>query len=356
MNKPSWLSNMTHGVFWSAIALCISAWSPVAISHENHQHEKPHSEKAPDQYSESGLEQLLDKVMALQYLTSSETDISGLRKAVEEYTPETDKDAVRRQYGLARVQQHQHDFKAASQTLEDALNQAPRDAGLLLLKASVLNNLGRYSAATEACKKLLGLTNAAVVTACVVDTRAQQDPEGIQTYYGDLLQMVERTQGQNSTHQIWISQILAELALSMGQPVKAQQHIQNLTLSAAPLSAIALWADIQFAQDNDQQVLNSLVTLTEDHVFIDDALLLRLAMAEKFTDSGSQWLKAMQQRIAQRTAAHNYAHAAELAKFYLYVEPNPEKANYWAEVNYRHAKSQMDADLLAAAKTLAADK
>ncbi|ALS96858.1 tetratricopeptide repeat protein [Lacimicrobium alkaliphilum] len=330
-----------------AVVAC-TFWSGQTVAHENHQQEHQHGNK----FTTMNLDKLQQSVVGLQYL-NPEQDIDALRSALENYAVNTTEEQLRRDYWLARVQQHQHDFDAASQTIERAIKETPRDPDLLLLKASVLNNLGKHPQALDACKPLLGVVDDAVVTACVVDARAQHDPDNIDIYYRDLVQMAQRSSVSLAQQRVWINQILAELALKMRQPEKAQHHIRDLLLPEAPVSAIALWADIEIELGHHQQMLNSLQELVEGQQRIDDALLLRLAMAEKLSAKGDKWLNAMRQRIGQRSASHNYAHAGELSKFYLYVEPDPDKAIYWAKINYRHAKSEMDAALLVAAETLA---
>jgi len=350
MKKHSfcWLANNVLVIGLIVVMACIF-WSGQLAAHGDHQQDHQHETK----FTTMNLDKLQQYVVGLQYL-NPEQDIDALRRALENYTASTAEEQLQRDYWLARVQQHQHDFSAASQTIERALKKTPRDPDLLLLKASVLNNLGKHQQALDACKPLLGLVDDALVTACVVDARVQYDPDNIDTYYRDLMQMAQRSSISLPQQRIWINQILAELALKMRQPETAKHHIRDLLLPQAPVSAIALWADIEIELGHHQHVLNRLQELVEGQQTIDDALLLRLAMAEKLSSKGDKWLKAMQQRIGQRSVTHNYAHAGELSKFYLYVEPDPDQALYWAKINYRHAKSEMDAALLLAAKMLAA--
>ncbi|MEI8618842.1 hypothetical protein P4S63_22015 [Pseudoalteromonas sp. B193] len=62
---------------------------------------------------------------------------------------------------------------------------------------------------------------------------------------------------------------------------QALSHLQSVDLVQAPVSLIVLWADIQIALNQPQQVLNTLSVLLPDKGNLEDAILLRLSIAEK---------------------------------------------------------------------------
>lgn len=318
----------------------MALWSVAVNSHENHRH---NDDAQPEQLS---LDKLEDKILSLQYIASSESDLARLAHSLEQAPTGNRDETVHRLYLTARLQQHQHDFQAAKNTLTQALNLSRHNPNLLLLNASVLNNLGKHEEALGTCEQLLGLVGADLVSACVIDTRMQLEPHNKAQQYQDLRQIVALIKSASLRQDYWINEILAELALDLDKPDMALTHLNQAALTTAPVSYIALWADVHFALEQHQQVLDKLTDLTRNQSPINDALLLRLAMAEKFTQSGHRWFEAMQARIGQRSAEHNYAHAAEVAKFYLYVASDPRLASYWAKLNAQHAKSATDMALL----------
>ncbi|MDF2179773.1 hypothetical protein P2G88_16095 [Aliiglaciecola sp. CAU 1673] len=327
------------------LAFCV-CWALQGYAHEGHDHppaDRKQKSVTVQPITLDGLQQQLSKVTHLGF---AESTLPSLQAALETLKVNNEQEEVRRLYLLAKLQQHQHDFFTANQTLQQALKSQPHNADLWLLKASVLNNLGEHEQAVKACEKLLAVADASIIAACVVETRMQVIPDHIHVLYAQLLKMLPSSDGLPAAQRHWTNEILATLALSMDEPELALSHLQEEYLADTQVSYIALWADVQLALNHHQQVLNKLVAITEGHADINDALLLRLAMAEKASDSGKKWLKAMRARIAQRSDEHNYAHAAELAKFYLYVEQDSTQASYWAKVNFNHAKSSADFYLL----------
>ncbi|GAB3035603.1 tetratricopeptide repeat protein [Bowmanella dokdonensis] len=330
------------------LLIAAGGWSGSAIGHENHRHQDDKtSQHDPGTLS---FVQLQEEVSRLPYLSATDAELDRLREVLEQANTSGEDESVKRLYLLARLQQHQHDFQAAQNSLTKALELAPHDASLLLLSASVANNLGEHEQALSACRQLIGQTGNSLIAACVTDTRMQMQPDNLPELYQSLLRTISLSPVADTGQQYWISQILAELALGLDKPDAAMSHLDESKLAGAPVSYVALWADVQFALKNHQQVLDRLTALTASKSPINDALLLRLAMAERFTQAGQQWLEAMQARISQRSAEHNYAHAAEMAKFYLYVDPDPQQAAYWARLNAEHAKSATDMALLNKAK------
>lgn len=106
------------------------------------------------------------------------------------------------------------------------------------------------------------------------------------------------------------------------------------------------------AQGNYQTILNTLPTLVTDKQNLEDALLLRLAIAEQSYNehSGNQWQTLMAQRVALRELRQDRFHASDLAHYYLDINKQPEKALYWAEINWQQAKLDADQQLLTRAQ------
>ena len=92
----------------------------------------------------------------------------------------------------------------------------------------------------------------------------------------------------------------------------------------------------------------------------DDALLMRLAIAEVHQNQTitngnnylTKWQLAVNKRVNLRLQRNDIYHAADLTRFFLYVQPDPEKAKYWAQQNLIQSKSHEDHTLVAAVQTM----
>ena len=87
---------------------------------------------------------------------------------------------------------------------------------------------------------------------------------------------------------------------------------------------------------------------------MDDLLLLQLAIAEKQLpnkENGKEWKAQLAARVLLREQRQDSQHANELARYYLDVNPQPQKALYWAKLHFENSREYNDKKLLARAKT-----
>ncbi len=95
----------------------------------------------------------------------------------------------------------------------------------------------------------------------------------------------------------------------------------------------------------------------------DDALLLRLALAEQSLNlpldsvlnsnhnaESNAWQQRLTQRIEIRLQRNDTAHAADIARYYLDISPDASKALHWAKINWQQAKLGPDKQILERAK------
>ena len=248
-------------------------------------------------------------------------------------------------YMYARVLQREHQFSKALAITETVLQNDPNHINTHLLRANMLMVQGEFKAAKKQCLKLIGLTTMDVVNTCTLDVLSQ-DGQLPQSYQSLKNSIVSNKQSDDTRH------VLAEMALRLNKPEAALKHIQSIPLTNAPVSLVVLWADIQLAQENYQTVLNTLPTLVADEQNLEDALLLRLAIAElnNNAQSPSQWQTLMAQRVALRELRQDRFHASDLAHYYLDINKQPEKALYWAQINWQQAKLDADQQLLSRAQ------
>lgn len=263
-------------------------------------------------------------------------------------------------YLYARVLQYQHEFDQALTVLNKSLQSNPLDINSLLLKANIYLVKGQVENAKQTCLQLLGNANMLTVSGCVLDATAQSGK--LAESYKQLITLYERSNlnsnskngtatalsSNDSDH--WIIQILAEMAYQQGLYNEAKNHLKNINIEAAPVSLIVLWADINLKLKDASLVLNVVSDIVSSYPIKDDALLLRLAIAEKMNNKGTIWQNEIKQRIKLRELREDKLHAADLALYYLELDKNPQKALFWAETNWTVAKQFHDRLLLSRAK------
>jgi uncharacterized protein HemY len=263
-------------------------------------------------------------------------------------------------YLAARLLQHQHQFDAALEHLDKTLSTEATHVSAWLLKANI--HLIQYDMdnAMNACKKLVGNTSLLVATACSLEVTSYQ-PEKLQESYTLLSLLLNRSgfehsQASSASAQEqypWLVQLAADMALRLERFDEADRWLSVKDLQAMPLSYIVLWADVQLKRGEYERVLNTLAAIVDQKPFKDDALLVRLAMAQGASaayNGKNNWQALAKQRIEIRIKRNDGFHAADIARFFLHVESDPQAALYWAEQNYAQAKLFDDRALLEAAK------
>lgn len=251
----------------------------------------------------------------------------------------------------ARLLQQKHRFDEAAQVLDETVSAHGPSESALLLQATVAVNQGRGEQAQQACRQLAGIGQPTLAAVCLLDIRAQNNPD--EADYRKLQQLrqfsgLERAPETDN----WTREILAAMALALGHHEQAENMLGNITLAEVPLSRVALWADIQLALGKPETVLATLTPLIANPSDLDDAILVRLARAETETGSVDDWQQLMAQRVAMREWRGDYAHAAQIALYYLDIQPDAVKALQFARLNWEHGKTWDDKRLLQRASEL----
>lgn len=249
----------------------------------------------------------------------------------------------------ATVLQHYHEFEQAQQLLSQILQLQPDHVAAWLMKANIHLVQADLVAAKRACLQILGHGSLLLSTACVLEVNAEKG-DVVESY--QQLQRVVNMAGDIPREQhVWLKQILADLAQRQQLPEQALEHLSDFPLDQAPVSYLALWADIHLEQKQGNIVLEKLgpIVLVSDS--FDDALLLRLALAEQAGNSVNNldkqvWQQRLSQRIEIRLQRNDTAHAADIARYYLDIAPDPIKALHWAKINWQQAKLGPDKRIL----------
>jgi Tfp pilus assembly protein PilF len=256
----------------------------------------------------------------------------------------------------AQIQQHQHRFATALESLQKVLQQDPYDTTANLLAARIQLIQGNHAQARKACVNLLGHSDLLTASACLLEVTSQQ-PEKLAESYKQLEQLVKRERLGSDESSIWISQLLADMAMRLGD-YKTAEHWLFPLLPNASVNLLAQWAQTQLALGEYQEVITYLSPIISSAAEQDEALLLPLAIAEKSLESidksaNKNWQTQLAERVALREQRQDKQHANELARFFLEIDPQPQKALYWAQVHYESSREASDKQLLERAQAAA---
>src|SRR3984885_15343432 len=173
----------------------------------------------------------------------------------------------------ATLQQSRHEFAAALATLDRALAVRPNDPQALLVRATVLRVIGRYSEAAAACERIPGLGDHRLGTLCVEGLRALSGH--LEQAYSALLQI--SSQGWLNTEKSWLYSELGEMAVRLGRDADAQRWFeQDLRLVPTDVYVRAAYADLLLRQ---RRPGDALALLQGQESF--EPLLLRIAIAQR---------------------------------------------------------------------------
>tara|TARA_R110001592_G_scaffold55360_2_gene169250 strand:- start:350 stop:1516 length:1167 start_codon:yes stop_codon:yes gene_type:complete len=253
-------------------------------------------------------------------------------------------------YLYARVLQHQHQFDRAIKALERSIELKPTAINSWLLKANIHLVQGDIVGARQACLTLIGKADILLISTCALEVTSQNGK--LAESYQELARLYQLYQPNNEPEKRWIVQILADMAFKQGMAEEALSYLNQLDMDNAPVSLLALWSDIELALNQHQQVYDMLSSVVNNNAVQDDALLLRLAIAEKSLGNTVKWQWTFAQRVKLREQRQDSLHASDLAKYYLTIDIQPQKALYWAKINWQVARQDNDRILLEQAKAL----
>ena len=252
----------------------------------------------------------------------------------------------------AQVQQHQHRFELALDVLAKILAQEPDNVTANLLAARLHLIQGNPGTAQKFCLRLLGHADLLTLSTCSLEVRSTLGEKELAESYAQLQQLLVNQGLPTDERQAWVLQILADMALRLQKPEEGLNFLERIQQKQT-LSVWVQWSDIQLALGNYTQVMESLTAVANSNAQIDDALLVRLALAEKQLAQPAEWQKKLAERIALRELRDDQAHAADLAIYYLDVAPDANKALHWAERNWQQAREVNDKNILLRAQQLA---
>jgi tetratricopeptide (TPR) repeat protein len=239
----------------------------------------------------------------------------------------------------ATLAQTRHDFSAALADLDRLLARNPGHAQAHLTRAVVLTVQGRYPEALRSCEALaagqpaLGPTCRAPALAAT--GRAAQAAAALEPALS----------GRPSPAMAWTHSVLGEIHHWSADPARAEPHLQAaLRLDPGDRYTRGLLADLLL----DGQRWDEVVALLDPLAEADDALLLRLAIAEQRRSGprASRWTGLLRARFAAAARRGDRVHAREQARFALEIQGDARGALALALESWGVQREPWDARLV----------
>ena len=246
----------------------------------------------------------------------------------------------------ATVKQSQHDFSGALADLDRLLAVRAGDGQALLTRATILTVLGRYADAQRDCAKLVRLASGLVTTTCLAGASSLNgDAAGA---YRGLVQALASA-GDTAGTRAWALTLAAEIAARRGEAGAADIHFREaLALDPRDAYLVAAYADFLLGQARAREAASLLADSAKN-----DALLLRLALAERSLPDKRSEFADHRRELADRFAAArrrgDTVHLREEARFRLDVENDIPAALILAKANWNVQREPADLRILAAA-------
>jgi hypothetical protein len=245
----------------------------------------------------------------------------------------------------AQIQQYLHEFDAALAALTRVVAQDSRNQRAILLASHIYLIQGKSGLARQMCMGLMGHSDMLTLSGCLLEATSQEPPK-LAASYEQLHTLIEREGFPNDERGPWLAQLLADMAMRMGNHLLAIQYLEPL-LANGSTNLLAQWAQAQLASGHYQQVVDKLAPIVRSTAEPDDALLLPLAIAEKSLGNANHiWQQQFSERAALREQRQDKQHAKGLARYFLDVNQDPRKALYWAQLNYENSREASDRQLV----------
>lgn len=260
-------------------------------------------------------------------------------------TSADDLQTVERLYYDAVVKQHYHQFEASKTALLTLLKTKSQDANALLMLSNMYSLLGEHRLAERTCVQLIAVAEQAIVATCALNAKAQTGD--VKAILKQLSIFLDKTNNLRAGTSIWAAEVYASLARAAGEFELAEKILTPYVEQKVPVSFWVLWSDIQLDLSKPENVISRVGSIVNDTRNQDDALLLRLAIAEgRLQLPNKVWLEKVRSRVNLRESRQDHEHAYDIALYYFYIEQQYKTAHHWALINWEQAKLFDDANLL----------
>ena len=238
---------------------------------------------------------------------------------------------------LARAQQHQHQFDAALNTLQQHPSDKAHQAEAALLEAAILRLQGRFAAALQACERIPSNSPEAQLCAWPVRSLTGELDAAIE-------QMSQlRPVDLDGPLRRWRHSELAEMHERAGNDETALRHwLSALQADRNDPFLASATADLLIRTGQAEDALRVLEPLPS----LDPVLIRRAQAARQLNPAdGTQLAQQVWQRLQLAEQIHGQAHPRELAQTARMLGYD-QQALDWARRNWALQKEPLDARLL----------
>lgn len=239
----------------------------------------------------------------------------------------------------ATLLQSVHQFEPALGELEEVLRRQPRNAQAWLIRATILQVLGRYAEAQASCERLPPLGASFYAQACLAELSSLTGHASEGHAQLAALQANPRV----GTDVRWLSLVMAEMEERMGDFGAADRHYREALATSPDAYTKAAYADFLLDRGRAAEVIDLLGG--EQRA---DPLLLRLALAYR-AQHRAEWVAtvaALQARFDAARLRGDRVHLREEARFELELRDQPQRALPLAIQNWAVQKEPADALIL----------
>lgn len=258
----------------------------------------------------------------------------------------------RAQWWLARADllQFQHQFEAALDALQQVQETDTFATSRALMAARIHLAQDNLTAAQNECRALFGQAQSDVVATCLLEVQGRSGK--VAESYQALAKIAARNREDLSDIGIWRREILAEFAASLGRYDEALSWLSFAPLSQQSEAIQKQRLSFLIPAGKAEQVLALMGQCPAPAVVLSDSILVRIAHAEAVLNQRQCWRQLVAERMRIRVLRDDEVHAADVAYYFVHVNPQQALAKRWAERNLTIAQEPADKALLRAAMEL----
>lgn len=251
----------------------------------------------------------------------------------------------------ALLRQYRHDFAGALDDLAAAAASDASDPEVWLWRAAILLVQADYASAASACEALRETGQTLDWVGCKTSVDGVTGRAG--SAYSQLSESLARARDVRAGPKLWMLTRLAEFSIVLDQPERAERHFKEaLALGVNDQFLLAAYADFLLDRGRAADVVALLGGWSHS-----DALLLRLALAEKATRAPAldDHVRALKARFDAAARRGDKMHQQEEARFHLHLVGDAARALALARENWTLQREPRDARVLLEAALAASD-
>jgi tetratricopeptide (TPR) repeat protein len=244
-------------------------------------------------------------------------------------------------YLAATARQYQHDFTGAVAMLDQALMLDPRDANVLLTRATIRTVQGQFDMALDDCRRISALSRADLGFLC--QSTALLLTAQAPAVYARLAAILAQPGLLDPALRPWAVGLMGEIAALQRDSATAQAHFSEV-LAADPqaLRERLLLADLLLANGRGDEVL----ALLEPAPEVDGVLIRRVLAGSSGSTATAADRAELERRFRLNLDLGLTAHAREEARYFLQIAGDAPQALARALVNWDLQHEIEDAQLL----------